>query len=102
MIRRLEHRLPALQSGSGVFERILKLLASDHDNEYMMLDATIVRADQHSAGAQKNGEQTIGRSRGHRGPCPVGGLTSRLGCLPVGEDERATVLRSTRCVPVRE
>ena len=38
---------------SGVFERIFKLLASDHDNEYMMIDATIVRAHQHSAGAQK-------------------------------------------------
>ena len=25
-----------------------------HDNEYMMIDATIVRARQHSAGAQKN------------------------------------------------
>src|SRR3990172_7507543 len=31
---------------SGVFERIFKLLASDHDNEYMMIDATIVPAHQ--------------------------------------------------------
>ena len=38
---------------SGVFERIFKMLASDHDNEYMMIDATIVRAHQHSAGARK-------------------------------------------------
>ena len=38
---------------SGVFERVLKLLASDHDNEYMMIDATIIRAHQHSAGARK-------------------------------------------------
>ena len=38
---------------SGVFERIFKLLGSDHDNEYMMIDATIVRAHQHSAGARK-------------------------------------------------
>jgi len=45
---------------SGVFERIFKLLASDHDNEYMMIDATIVRAHQHSAGARKkNGPQAI-------------------------------------------
>jgi len=29
------------------------MLASDHDNEYMMIDATIVRAHQHSAGARK-------------------------------------------------
>ena len=38
---------------SGVFKRIFQLLASDADNEYMMIDATIVRAHQHSAGAQK-------------------------------------------------
>jgi transposase len=38
---------------SGVFARVFKLLASDHDNEYMMIDATIVRAHQHSAGAAK-------------------------------------------------
>jgi transposase len=38
---------------SGVFERIVEQLASDHDNEYMMIDATIVRAHQHSAGARK-------------------------------------------------
>jgi transposase len=38
---------------SGVFARVFKLLASDHDNEYMMIDATIVRAHQHSAGPQK-------------------------------------------------
>jgi transposase len=36
---------------SGVFERIFKQLASDHDNEYMMINATIVRAHQHSAGS---------------------------------------------------
>jgi transposase len=35
---------------SGVFERIFKLLASDPDNEYMMI---IVRAHQHSARARK-------------------------------------------------
>ena len=55
VFRRLESRLPALQpvGKSGVFERIFKLLASDPDNEYMMIDATIVRAHQHSAGARK-------------------------------------------------
>ncbi len=40
---------------SGVFDSMFKLLASDHDNEYMMIDATIVRAHQHSAGARKKG-----------------------------------------------
>src|SRR5215472_15535410 len=38
---------------SGVFERVFKALASDPDNEYMLIDATIVRAHQHSAGARK-------------------------------------------------
>jgi len=38
---------------SGVFERIFKLLSSEHDNESMMIDATIVRAHHHSAGARK-------------------------------------------------
>ena len=48
---------------SGVFERIFKMLASDHDNEYMMIDATIVRAHQHSAGARKKTARK--RSAGH-------------------------------------
>jgi len=38
---------------SGVWERVFKHLAQDADNEYAMIDATIVRAHQHSAGAQK-------------------------------------------------
>jgi transposase len=42
-------------SKSGVFERIFKHLAADPDNEYVMLDSTIVRAHQHSAGARKKG-----------------------------------------------
>jgi transposase len=40
---------------SGVLERIFRHLAADSDNEYMMIDATIVRAHQHSAGARKKG-----------------------------------------------
>ena len=31
-----------------------RLLASDHDNEYMMIDATIVRARQHERRPEKN------------------------------------------------
>jgi len=40
---------------SGVIERIFRYLAADYDNEYMMIDSTIVRAHQHSAGALKKG-----------------------------------------------
>ena len=46
---------------SGVFDRVLKHLAGDADAEYVMIDATIVRAHQHSAGARKKG-----RGPGHR------------------------------------
>ena len=43
---------------SGVFLRIFEMLAADSDNEFVMLDATIVRAHQHSAGAQKKTAKT--------------------------------------------
>ena len=55
----------------GVFERIFKLLASDPDNEYMMIDATIIRARQHSAGAQKKrrtSHRPITRRIDHQNP----------------------------------
>jgi transposase len=49
----------------GVWERVFRTLGADADNEYAMLNATIVRAHQHSAGARKKrGDQAIGRSRG--------------------------------------
>jgi transposase len=37
-----------------VWERVFEVLAADADNEYHMIDSTIVRAHQHSAGAKKN------------------------------------------------
>ena len=43
---------------SGVFDRVLNRLASDADAEYVMIDATIIRAHQHSAGARKKGAKT--------------------------------------------
>ena len=52
---RLEDRLSALQpmGQERRFRAGFRLLASDHDNEYMMIDATIVRARRRGAGAQK-------------------------------------------------
>ncbi len=38
---------------TGVWSRVFGHLAQDADNEYAMIDATIVRAHQHSAGGQK-------------------------------------------------
>lgn len=37
---------------TGVWERVFQVLAEEADNEYAMIDATIVRAHQHSAGAK--------------------------------------------------
>ncbi len=40
-------------SRSGVWQRLFATLTQDPDNEYAMIDSTIVRAHQHSAGAVK-------------------------------------------------
>ena len=48
-----------------VWGTILALLSTGADNEYAMIDSTIVRAHQHSTGAKKAGQdQAIGRSKG--------------------------------------
>jgi transposase len=43
---------------SGVWEKVFAHLANQADNEYAMIDSTIVRAHQHSAGALKKGAKT--------------------------------------------
>ena len=43
---------------SGVWELMFQHLAADADNEYAMIDSTIVRAHQHSAGAKKKPART--------------------------------------------
>ncbi|MGH2345108.1 MAG: IS5 family transposase [Chloroflexota bacterium] len=60
------HRRFSRWAVSGVWARLFATLSSDADNEYAMIDATIVRAHQHSAGAGKKGgaDQAIGRSKG--------------------------------------
>jgi transposase len=60
---RVVHLRHSRWSKSGVWERIFKTLSQDPDNEYVMIDSTIVRAHQHSSWA-KGGAQAIGRSRG--------------------------------------
>jgi transposase len=47
------HRRHARWGERNVWERVFKELAKDIDNEYAMIDSTIVRAHQHSAGALK-------------------------------------------------
>ena len=43
---------------AAVWERVFQHLAADADNEYAMIDSTIVRAHQRSAGAQKKPART--------------------------------------------
>ncbi|BCK74811.1 transposase [Acetobacter aceti NRIC 0242] len=49
------HRRLSRWCEGGVIEWIFRHLAADRDNDYMMIDSTIVRAHQHSAGALKKG-----------------------------------------------
>ena len=46
------HRRFSRWAVSGVWLRVFAALSADADNEYAMIDATIVRAHQHSAGAR--------------------------------------------------
>ena len=57
------HRRFSRWSESGVWASLFKCLAADADNEYAMIDSTIVRAHQHSAGARKKGATTIGKHK---------------------------------------
>ena len=47
------HRRWSRWAESGVWKRVFQHWAGEADNEYAMIDSTIVRAHQHSAGAQK-------------------------------------------------
>ena len=52
------HRRHSRWAERGVWAAMLALLATDADNEYAMIDSTIVRAHQHSAGAKKKRTKT--------------------------------------------
>ncbi len=50
-------------SKTNVWEKVFRHLANDSDNEYEMIDSTIVRAHQHSAGAKKKSGRASNRSK---------------------------------------
>jgi transposase len=56
---------------TGVWKSLFRHLAQDADNEYVMIDATIVRAHQHSAGAVKKGAKTPKLSAPEKKSVPV-------------------------------
>jgi transposase len=63
---------------AGVWERTFEALTSDPDNQYLMLDSTIVRAHQQAASGKRGGKnQALGRSRG--------GLTTKIHTLADAE-----------------
>ena len=68
------HRRFSRWAKSGVWQRIFQHLAADADNEYAMIDSTIVRAHQHSAGAKKSrrrpGDRAVARRIEHQNPYP--------------------------------
>ena len=79
------HRRFSRWAKSGVWQRVFAHLASDADNEYAMIDSTIVRAHQHSAGAQKSrrgpGNRAIPWRLEHQNPCS-GRRTGQSARLP--------------------
>ena len=50
---RVVHTRHMRWSRSGVWQRVFKHLAKEADNEYAMIDSTIVRAHQHASGAKR-------------------------------------------------
>ena len=52
------HRRHGRWAASGVWLNLFKHLAADADNEYVMIDSTVMRAHQHAAGARKKGARS--------------------------------------------
>ena len=52
---RVVHTRFSRWAAGGVWKKLFEHLAGEADNEYAMIDSTIVRAHQHSAGARKKG-----------------------------------------------
>ena len=49
---RVVHNRHSRWSQKGVWEKVFQQLAQDSDNEYQMIDSTVIRAHQHSSGAK--------------------------------------------------
>ncbi len=47
----------------GVWAQVFEILSEDSDNEYQMIDSTIVRAHQHSAGAKGGAMKPLAAAR---------------------------------------
>lgn len=57
---RVVHTRHSRWSKKGVWEKVFQHLAQDSDNEYQMIDSTIIRPHQHSSGAtQSNKKKSV-------------------------------------------
>ncbi len=54
---RVAHTRFSRWSKSGVWKRVFEAMSADADNEYAMIDATIVRAHQHATTVKKGREK---------------------------------------------
>ena len=62
--RKTVHRRFSRWCHASVLERLFEALTADRDNQYLMIDSTIVRAHQQAATGKGGGkDQTLGRSR---------------------------------------
>jgi transposase len=68
------HRRFSRWAEIGVWEKVFQHLAADADNEYAMIDSTIVRVLQHSAGSRKKrggaDDRTVAGRIKHQNPYP--------------------------------
>ncbi|RUM06201.1 IS5 family transposase [Rhizobium chutanense] len=67
------HRRFSRWCHAGVWEQVFEALTADRDNQYLMIDSTIVRAHQQAASGKGGKDQAVGRSRG--------GLTTKIHML---------------------
>jgi len=51
---------------AGIWQMIFNTLAVDADNEWIMIDSTIIRAHQHAAGARKKYRNWYARTRARK------------------------------------
>jgi transposase len=61
---RVVHTRFSRWSKKGVWQKVFEVLSADTDNEYQMIDATIVRAPSACGWCKRGGDEAIGRSKG--------------------------------------
>jgi transposase len=57
---------------SGVWAKVMEVLGGGADLKYLLIDSTVIRAHQHSAGAEKRGRSVVrplAWRAEHQGPC---------------------------------